>query len=79
MTEQTFFMIKPDGVKRGLVGEVLRRIENKGLTIAALELRHVSEELAEHHYAEHKGKDFYQPLVDFITSGPVVALSLIHI
>ncbi len=72
MTEQTFFMIKPDGVKRGLVGEILRRIENKGLTIAALELRHVSEELAEQHYAEHKGKDFYQPLVDFITSGPVV-------
>lgn len=73
MTEQTFFMIKPDGVQRGLVGEIIHRIENKGLSIVAMELRHVSRDLAEQHYAEHKGKDFYPSLIDFITSGPVVA------
>lgn len=66
-------LIKPDGVERHLVGEIISRIERKGLTIAALELRHVSTELASEHYAEHDGKPFFGSLLDFITSGPVVA------
>ncbi|MEU6831278.1 nucleoside-diphosphate kinase [Nocardia beijingensis] len=76
MTEQTLVLIKPDGVARGLVGEVLARIERKGLKIAALELKHVSEELAEGHYAEHAEKPFFGSLIEFITSGPVVAAIL---
>lgn len=73
MSERTLVLIKPDGVQRGLTGEVLRRIETKGYVLA--ELKKVSatpEQLAEH-YAEHEGKPFYQPLVDFMLSGPVVA------
>jgi nucleoside-diphosphate kinase len=66
-------LIKPDGVKRRLIGEVLRRIEAKGLTLAALELRDVGEDLARKHYAEHDGKPFFGSLLEFITSGPVVA------
>ena len=73
MTERTLVLIKPDGVERQLVGEIISRIERKGLTIAALELRHVSEELAAEHYAEHEGKPFFGSLLEFITSGPVVA------
>lgn len=73
VTEQTLVLIKPDGVQRQLVGEILRRIEAKGLTIAALELRVVGEELARSHYAEHDGKPFFGSLLEFITSGPVVA------
>lgn len=73
MTERTLVLIKPDGVARRLVGEIISRIEQKGLTIAALELRGVSRELAAQHYAEHDGKPFFEPLLDFITSGPVVA------
>ena len=76
MTEQTLVLIKPDGVARGLVGEVLARIERKGLTIAALELKQVSEELAKGHYAEHAEKPFFGSLIEFITSGPVVAAIL---
>ncbi|WP_433662889.1 nucleoside-diphosphate kinase [Nocardia sp. CA-128927] len=76
MTEQTLVLIKPDGVARGLVGEVLVRIERKGLKIAALELKHVSEELAKGHYAEHAEKPFFGSLIEFITSGPVVAAIL---
>ncbi|TQM25586.1 nucleoside-diphosphate kinase [Nocardia bhagyanarayanae] len=76
MTEQTLVLIKPDGVARGLVGEVLARIERKGLKIAALELKQVSEELAEAHYAEHAEKPFFGSLIEFITSGPVVAAVL---
>ncbi|GAA5068932.1 nucleoside-diphosphate kinase [Nocardia callitridis] len=76
MTEQTLVLIKPDGVARGLVGEVLARIERKGLTIAALELKQVSEELAKSHYAEHAEKPFFGSLIEFITSGPVVAAIL---
>ncbi len=72
--ERTLVLVKPDGVARGLVGEVLRRIEDKGYRIAALELRVASPELLAAHYAEHVGKPFYQPLVDFMRSGPVVAL-----
>ena len=70
VTERTLVLIKPDGVKRRLVGEILSRIERKGLSIAALELKDVSEELARRHYAEHEGKPFFGSLLEFITSGP---------
>jgi nucleoside-diphosphate kinase len=73
VTERTLVLIKPDAVERHLIGETIARIERKGLTIAALELRHVSEELAGRHYAEHEGKPFFESLLEFITSGPVVA------
>ncbi|MCX6402820.1 MAG: nucleoside-diphosphate kinase [Actinobacteria bacterium] len=74
MTNQrTLVLIKPDGVARGLVSEILGRIESRGYKIVALELRTLTKELAEQHYAEHKGRDFYEPLVTFITSGPLVA------
>jgi len=73
VTERTLVLIKPDAVERQLIGEIISRIERKGLTIAALELRHVSEELAGQHYAEHEGKPFFGSLLEFITSGPVVA------
>lgn len=73
VTEQTLVLIKPDGVQRHLVGEILGRIERKGLTLAALELKNVSVELAKQHYAEHDGKPFFDSLLEFITSGPVVA------
>ncbi|WP_067848284.1 nucleoside-diphosphate kinase [Nocardia lijiangensis] len=76
MTEQTLVLIKPDGVARGLVGEVLARIERKGLKIVALELKQVSEELAGAHYAEHAEKPFFGSLIEFITSGSVVAAVL---
>jgi nucleoside-diphosphate kinase len=72
-TERTLVLVKPDGVRRGLTGEVLRRIEAKGYRIVALELRTASRELLEQHYAEHVGKPFYEPLVAFMSSGPVVA------
>ncbi|MBK5247958.1 MAG: nucleoside-diphosphate kinase [Actinomycetales bacterium] len=70
--QRTLILIKPDGVRRGLVGEVLRRVEAKGYTITALELRLADDELLAEHYAEHEGKPFYTPLVDFMRSGPVV-------
>jgi nucleoside-diphosphate kinase len=73
VTERTLVLIKPDGVARRLIGEVISRIEQKGLTITALQLRNVSQELAAQHYAEHEGKAFFEPLLEFITSGPVVA------
>ena len=73
MTERTLVLIKPDGVKRRLIGEILGRIERKGLTVAALQLKDVSDELARKHYAEHDGKPFFPSLLEFITSGPVVA------
>jgi len=76
VTEQTLVLIKPDAVARGLVGEVLARIERKGLKIAALELKQVSEEVARGHYAEHAEKPFFGSLIEFITSGPVVAAIL---
>jgi nucleoside-diphosphate kinase len=72
--ERTLVLVKPDGVARGLVGEVLRRIEAKGYRIVALDLRHASGDLLAEHYAEHVGKPFYEPLLDFMLSGPVVAL-----
>jgi len=73
VTERTLVLVKPDGVKRLLVGEILSRIERKGLTIAALELKDVSEDVARQHYAEHEGKPFFPSLLEFITSGAVVA------
>ncbi|MGH3901721.1 MAG: nucleoside-diphosphate kinase [Pseudonocardiaceae bacterium] len=73
MSERTLVLVKPDGVNRGLVGEVIARIERKGLTLAALELRTVPRELAEQHYAEHADKPFFGSLLEFITSGAVVA------
>jgi nucleoside-diphosphate kinase len=69
-------LIKPDGVKRHLIGDILGRIEGKGLSIAALELKHVDDDLARKHYAEHEGKPFFGSLLEFITSGPVVAAVL---
>jgi nucleoside-diphosphate kinase len=74
VTERTLVLVKPDGVSRGLVGEVISRIERKGLTLAALELRTVERSIAEQHYAEHDGKPFFGSLLEFITSGPVVAV-----
>ena len=73
MSERTLVLVKPDGVSRGLVGEVLARIERKGLTLAALELRTVPRDLAEQHYAEHADRPFFRSLLEFITSAPVVA------
>ncbi len=72
--EHTYAMIKPDGVKRCLTGEIISRIEAKGFKIVGLKLMQVSRETAEIHYGEHKGKPFFEGLVSFITSGPVVAM-----
>lgn len=73
MTERTLILIKPDGVARGIVGEIIARIERKGLTLAALDLRVADRETAEKHYAEHADKPFFGDLVDFVTSAPLVA------
>jgi nucleoside-diphosphate kinase len=75
-TERTFAMIKPDGVERGLVGPVVNRIEAKGYRIVGMKLMRIPRALAERHYGEHQGKSFFEPLVGFITSGPVVAMVL---
>jgi nucleoside-diphosphate kinase len=74
VTNRTFVMCKPDAVERGLVGEIIGRIEAKGLTLAAAELRAVPQQLAEEHYAEHRDKPFYGELVAFLTRSPVVAM-----
>jgi nucleoside-diphosphate kinase len=71
--ERTLVLVKPDGVRRGLAGEVLRRVETKGYALVALEMRVAGHGLLEQHYGEHIGKPFYRPLVDFMSSGPVVA------
>jgi nucleoside-diphosphate kinase len=71
--ETTLILVKPDGVARGLCGEVLRRVEAKGYRIKALQLRMATPELLAAHYAEHEGKPFYRPLVEFMLSGPVLA------
>ncbi|MBP2317891.1 nucleoside-diphosphate kinase [Nesterenkonia lacusekhoensis] len=76
MTERTLILVKPDGVERGLTGEILRRVEAKGYRIAELKQLNASTEQLAAHYAEHEGKPFYQPLVDFMLSGPVVAAIL---
>jgi nucleoside-diphosphate kinase len=73
VTERTLVLVKPDGVNRGLVGEVIRRIEAKGYRIVALDLRSLDRDILERHYAEHVGKPFFEPLVEFMSSGPVVA------
>ena len=76
MTERTLMLIKPDGVQRGLVGDIISRIERKGLTIVALELKNVDDTLARAHYAEHADKPFFSSLLEFITSGSVLAAVL---
>ena len=73
-SERTFLMVKPDGVRRSLIGEVIRRVEMKGFRIAEMKLFTMDEELAKTHYAEHTEKPFFSDLVSFITSGPVVAM-----
>jgi len=70
--ERTLVIIKPDGVQRGLIGPIITRLERRGLRLAAMKLMQITPELAGRHYSVHKGKPFYQPLIDFITSGPVV-------
>ena len=72
--QQTFVMVKPDGVRRGLIGEVVSRIENKGYAVREMKLFTIHTELAEEHYGEHREKPFFGELVSFITSGPVVAM-----
>ncbi|MGW7430285.1 nucleoside-diphosphate kinase [Streptomyces sp. NPDC054861] len=75
MSQRTLVLLKPDAVRRGLVGEIIGRIERKaGWAISALELRHLDQDTLELHYGEHKGKPFYEPLMGFMQSGPVVAL-----
>jgi nucleoside-diphosphate kinase len=74
--ERTLVIVKPDGVQRGLVGEIIGRLERRGLRIVALELRQIDEALASRHYAEHEGKGFYRSLVEYITSSPSVVMVL---
>ncbi|ACV61183.1 Nucleoside-diphosphate kinase [Desulfofarcimen acetoxidans DSM 771] len=74
--ERTFVMVKPDGVQRGLVAKVINSFEQKGCKLVALKMMKIDRELAEKHYGEHKGKPFFTPLVDYIISGPVVAMVL---
>ncbi len=73
-TEKTLILVKPDGVRRGLVGEVISRIETKGYAIDAVRMLQADTALLEKHYAEHVGKPFYEPLVEFMMSGPIVAI-----
>ena len=73
---KTFFMIKPDGVQRNLVGEIISRVEAKGFSITKIKMMTISKELAEQHYGEHKDKPFFSDLVSFITSGPVVVMQV---
>jgi nucleoside-diphosphate kinase len=76
MSQRTLVLLKPDTVRRGLVGEILGRFEAKGLSIVAMDLRTIDGEMADQHYAEHVERDFYPPLRAFVTSGPLVALVL---
>ncbi|MEM4311370.1 MAG: nucleoside-diphosphate kinase [Nitrososphaerales archaeon] len=76
MIEQTLIVIKPDGVKRGLIGEIITRFEKRGFKIKALKMLNFSKEMAEEFYSPHKGKAFFNELIAFITSGPVVAMIL---
>ena len=73
---KTFFMIKPDGVKRNLIGEIISRVEEKGFKITKIKMMTISQDLAEEHYKEHKDKPFFSDLVSFITSGPIVAMQV---
>lgn len=72
--QRTFIAVKPDGVKRGLVGEIIRRFENKGFKLIGLKMLYVTQEMAERHYGEHEGKPFYPRLLKYIQSGPIVAM-----
>ena len=74
--DRTLILVKPDAFKRGLTGEIIARFERKGLRIIAMEHRTLDTEVAHRHYAEHEGKPFFEPLVEFITSGPLIALVL---
>lgn len=76
MMDRTFLMVKPDGVKLGLVGEIIQRLEKKGVRIKSLEMLSIDANLAKKHYREHKEKPFFDDLISFITSGPVVAMVL---
>jgi nucleoside-diphosphate kinase len=73
--ERSLVLVKPDGVQRGLIGEVIARLERRGLRLAAMKFMNVSRDLAARHYAVHQGKSFYEPLLRYITSGPVVAMA----
>lgn len=72
-TERTLVLVKPDAMQRGLAGEIISRLERRGLRIAAMRLFQMDEALARRHYAEHEGKDFFQPLIAYITSSPIIA------
>lgn len=74
MPDRTLVLIKPDGVRRGLVGNVISRLEARGLRIVALDMRTLDPEIAVLHYGEHEGKPFFEPLIEFITSGPLIAM-----
>ena len=74
--ETTLVLVKPDGVKRNLIGEIIARCEKKGYTVLSLKLLEPSRDLLAAHYAEHEGKSFYEPLMEFMSSGPVVAIAL---
>ena len=74
--ETTLLFIKPDGVQRGLVGRILTKFEDKGLQIVGLKMMHLSQALAEKHYSVHKGKPFYEGLIKYVTSGPIVVMAL---
>ncbi len=74
--ERTYVMVKPDGVQRNLVGEIISRFEKKGLKIVGIKMLQISRELAERHYGEHKGKAFFESLMEYITSSPVIAMVL---
>jgi nucleoside-diphosphate kinase len=74
VAQRTLVLVKPDGVKKGLIGEIISRLEKKGLTIAAMRMLQMDKSLARKHYAVHDGKPFFAGLVDFITSGPIVAV-----
>jgi nucleoside-diphosphate kinase len=76
VSQRTLVLVKPDAVRRGLIGEIVGRLESKGLTIVAMELRTLDRDTASKHYAEHDGKPFFPDLVDFITGGPLVALAV---
>ena len=76
LADRTFVLLKPDAVQRGLVGEIVRRFEDRGLKLVAMKMLRVSRSLAESYYAEHKGKAFFEPLMAYISSGPVVAMVL---
>ena len=74
--EKTLVLVKPDGVRKNLIGEIISRFEKRGLRVAALKMMHMDEALAKKHYAEHDGKPFFGELVEFITSGPIVAMAI---